>query len=185
VLWVAATSIDSLLAITLADKSIRRFCLITDSWVDLDAPGKDTQHFNSLCWLDNRLYVLAHKLGQGSSLLRSYDRNMKRSLVWTGGREAHNICPFDGQMLVLDSRGGRILGTRGLEISVCESNLYARGMVIQGSMAVVAVFRFGARDTRTEGDAILKLVDLAQGSVVKEILLEKAGNIQDIQLWNA
>ncbi len=62
-LWVCATSIDSLIVINLKAGFMRRFCLKTNSWVDLDAPGSDTQHFSSVHWYGSYLYVLAHKKG--------------------------------------------------------------------------------------------------------------------------
>ncbi|MDX2074083.1 MAG: hypothetical protein SFX19_06945 [Alphaproteobacteria bacterium] len=183
-LWVVATSIDSLLVINVDSGDMRRFCLLTDSWVAMDTPGADTQHFNSINWAGDQGYVVAHKFGRTSSFVRTYNRDMRRIALWNVGREAHNIRLFEGQMMLLDSRGGRIVGNQGLEISVCESHHYARGMIItEEGMAILSVFAFGTIDTRDHGDAMLRVFDLRSGERVKEIILPGAGNVQDIQLW--
>lgn len=181
-LWVVATSIDSLLAINTENHTTRRFCLLTDKWIPFDAPGSDTQHFNSITWYDDRFYIVAHRLGKGSSFVRTYDRAMHRTSVWQAGREAHNILEYGDQLVLLDSRGGRIVSNKGIDINVCEPHHYARGMVISPEgIAIVAVFEFGNRDTRNTGDAYLRAFDLRSGQKVQDIVLTGTGNIQDIK----
>jgi hypothetical protein len=184
-LWVAATSIDSLLSINTHTQQSDRFCLLTDEWIPYDAPGSDTQHFNSLSWRGDRLHVVAHMLSTTNSFVRTYDRGMRRQSEWHAGREAHCICDWQGEMLLLDSRGGAILGNRGLNIQVAESIHYTRGMAITpDGRAVVAAFAFGARATRHTGDAYLRVYDLGARRQIGEFRLTGTGNIQDIQLWN-
>ncbi len=183
-LWVMATSIDSLLCIDTGSGEIRRFCLLTDQWIARDAPGADTQHFNSIRWYADRCYVVAHKFGRSSALVRTYDRNMRRISLWQAGKESHGALEYNGQLLTLDSRGGNILGSGGLSVAVCEPHHYARGMVITGNhVAIVAVFDFGSQETRAIGDATLRAFDLRSGERITEVVLPGVGNIQDIQLW--
>ena len=208
-LWVAATSVDSLLAINTQERTARRFNLVSDTWEELDAPGSDTQHFSSVRWYGSRLYVLAHKFGVELSQLTIYDRGMQRLGQWSIGREAHSICEYNGQIFILDSRGGMILGNRGKSIPVGEAYFYnperkpatagaaildryqdaqrhySRGMAItpQG-FAVVATFDFGRIETRDSGDVYLRVFDVASGERKKEIVLKGVGNIQDIHLYD-
>lgn len=184
-LWVVATSIDSLLAIDTDDHTVHRFCLLTDQWVPLNAPGKDTHHFNSITWYEDRFYIVAHRFGQGSAFVRTYDRRMRRTSLWQAGIAAHNVMEYNGQLVLLDSQGGRIVGSQGLDIKVCEPEQYTRGMVISpDGIVIVAVFKFGNRDTRTSGNAYLRAFELASGKQIQEVLLPDTGNIQDMQWWD-
>jgi hypothetical protein len=183
-LWAVATSMDSLLSIDPGFSSIQRFCLLTDQWIPFDAPSSDTEHFNSISWRDDRLHVMAHRFSVQDSFVRTYDRQMKRLGEWLAGREAHCICEHEGEMLILDSRGGAILGDHGTHIQVCESLLYARGMAVTpDGRAVIAAFDFGARETRHTGDAYLRSYDLRTKRQMGEVRLAGTGNIQDIQVW--
>jgi hypothetical protein len=111
---------------------------------------------------------------------------MRRVSVWQAGWEAHNILEYDGQLMLLNSRGGRIVSNRGIDIKVCEPNHYTRGMVISpDGIATVAVFEFGSIDSRNKGDAFLRSFDLKSGRQTKETLLPGTGNIQDMQWWSA
>jgi len=208
-LWVVATSADSLFAINLEKQIARRFSPVLDRWQELDAPRNDTQHFSSLRWHGGNLYVLAHKFGVEPSCLTIYNRDMVRLGQWNIGREAHSICEYNGQIFILDSRGGAILGNRGVNIAVGgmpvnepelpghsagsallahymppEKPTYTRGMTItpQG-FAAVAIFDFGSIETRSTGDAYLRIFDVRKGERVKEVKLSGVGNIQDIQLY--
>ena len=208
-LWVVATSVDSLFAIDIDKQVVRRFCLISDTWKELSAPGSDTQHFSSLRWHGATLYVLAHKFGIEPSCLTIYNREMARLGQWSIGHEAHSICEHNGQIFILDSRGGAILGNRGFKLAtggmpdnspavshhsagsalianyvLTEKPTYTRGMTItpQG-FAAAAIFDFGKREKRATGDAYLRIFDIQKGERVKEIKLPGVGNIQDIQLY--
>ena len=201
-LWVCATSIDSLLAINLADKSMRRFCLVTNTWVALDAPGSDTQHFSSLRWHGSYLYVLAHKFGKENSCLMTYERGMAPRGVWRAGWEAHSICEHNGNMFILDSRAGAILGNNGLCLPLGDQSFYnaqrdasydmgevnkhyARGMAInERGIAVLSVFDFGNIETRSDGDATLHVFSVPDQEHIKAISLPGVGNIQDIQIYS-
>ena len=210
-LWVVATSVDSLFVINPEKQIVRRFCLVSDTWKDLSEPGSDTQHFSSIRWHGSRFYVLAHKFGVENSTITIYNRAMDRLGQWSVGREAHSICEYNGQIFILDSRGGAILGNRGVNIPVGgmfyanteeqagstgsalitqyngsqEKPSYTRGMTItpQG-FATVAVFDFGRMETRSTGDAYLRVFDVQKGTRVKELILKGVGNIQDIQLYD-
>lgn len=201
-LWVCATSIDSLLAIDLKDISIRRFCLITNSWVSLDSPGSDTQHFSSLCWNGSYLRVLSHKFGLEISALMTYDRGMSPRGIWRGGWESHSICEFNGYNYIIGSRDGAILGTNSMHLPIGDKSFYnaerdcsydkgeinkhyARGMCINNrGIAVTSVFDFGNPDTRSAGAANLHIFNIPDLEKIKEINISDVGNIQDIQIYS-
>lgn len=191
-LWVCATSIDSLLAINLKDKSARRFCLITNKWVALDAPGSDTQHFSSLRWHGSYLYVLAHKFGREKSTMHTFNRAMEPLGIWQAGLEAHSICEFNGHNYIVDSRGGAILGNNGICLPVNDPELYgqsnkryARGMCINDrGGAVVAEFDFGHLSTRAYGDAHFHMFNVGDHDHVSATHIKGVGNIQDIQIFS-
>ena len=202
-LWVCATSIDSLLSINLKAGFMRRFSLVENSWVDINAPGSDTQHFSSLHWYGSNLYVLAHKFGMENSVLWTYDRSMFPQGRWVAGWEAHSICRFNGQIFILDSVGGRMLGTNGYCVPLGDVSLfnakrdenydkgmtshrkYARGMAMNNrGIGVISVFDFGNSETRTNGDALIKVYNVPDKEFVRELRLTNVGNIQDIQIYH-
>ena len=199
-LWVCATSIDSLLTINVKQGFMRRFCLVKNQWVDIDAPGTDSQHFSSVHWYGSHLYVLAHKFGIENSKLSTYDRAMTLIGTWSAGWESHSICRFNDQVFIADSRGGRILGTTGFGMGLGSNynasrdkdyengvikNKYARGMAINDrGIGVTAVFDFGKNETRTTGNSILQVFSVQDKELGVEILLENVGNIQDIQIYS-
>ena len=180
-LWAVATSIDALLAIDPQTHAVERFCLRTDQWVPLDEPAMDTLHANSILISGETMYVMARKFGQTSSVY-SYNPDMERVSEWEIGKESHSLCEFNGELYLLDSRGGRILGSDMTRIQICDQKFYARGMAITPEgVAVVAVFTFGGRETRQNGDALIYVYDIKSGKKLQEITLPDVGNIQDIQ----
>ena len=201
-LWVCATSIDSLLSINLKGGFIRRFCLVTNKWISLDAPGSDTQHFSSIRWVGSYLYVLAHKFGKENSCLSTFDRALTPLGKWQAGWESHSICSFNGQTFILDSVGGRILGTNGFGLPLGDVSMfnakrnenydkghthskYARGMAInKRGVGVISVFDFGNASTRSTGNATLGIFNVPDKELLKEIKLENVGNIQDVQIYD-
>ncbi len=107
---------------------------------------------------------------------------MERVSEWEIGKESHSLCEYDGELYLLDSRGGRILGSNMTRIQVCDQKFYARGMAISPEgIAVIAVFTFGPRETRQNGDALLCCFDIKSGKKLQEVTLPDVGNIQDIQ----
>lgn len=199
-LWVCATSIDSLLAINLKRGLIRRFCLISNKWVAIDATGQDTQHFSSVHWYGSSLYILAHKFGKENSCLLTFDRSMVLTNRWTSGWEAHSICKFNGNIFIVDSYGGKILATNGYCMLLGDQyngnrnenynnggveNKYARGMAIgKFGIAVTSMFDFGNASTRTTGDATLISFNVPDRYVVNRVVVKNVGNIQDIQIYS-
>ncbi len=199
-LWICATSIDSLLTINLKGGFARRFCLVENAWVSLDKPAKDTQHFSSVHWTGSYLYVLAHKLGQQNSCLLTFDRSMNPIGRWSAGWEAHSICRFNGTTFIIDSRGGRVLGTNGYGLSL-EGNYnairdddydgghveskYARGMTINSrGTGITSVFDFGNHSTRLTGDVSFSVFNIPDNNFIKEFKITGTGNIQDIQIYS-
>ena len=198
-LWVCATSLDSLLSINLAGGFIRRFCLKTNKWVELDEPGSDTEHFSSVHWYGSTLYVLAHKKGLENSCLLTYDRAMNLMGAWRAGWEGHSICYFNQHIYIVDSKGGRILGTNGTGIPLGDgfdgvrnenyfqgevSYKYARGMAInERGVAVTCAFDFGNDITRSNGDAVLMNYNISDRQLLWQTTVKGVGNVQDIQIY--
>ena len=201
-LWVCATSIDSLLAINIKQATVRRFSLTTNQWVGIQEPGSDTQHFSSVHWYGSYLYVLAHKFGKENSCLNIYDRAMIPVGRWSAGWEAHSICRFNDQVFIVDSRGGRVLGTNGVGMSLGSAemfnsvrnqnydngeisiNKYARGMCLNDcGIGVTAIFDFGNASTRTNGSVNFLYFSIPDREIIRQFCVHNLGNIQDIQIY--
>lgn len=153
----------------------------------------DRYHFNSLYFLKDRLFVLAHNWGYGSFALEldypglvEFLRRPRVVHTHTGlGNQAHDIYVEANRLHVLDSGNGRLL-IAGKDSSTSntkdQKQSFARGLAVNASHFFIGHGSFAKREERVTGPTQISVLDRQTLEVLSVVDVGSFGNPCDLLL---
>jgi hypothetical protein len=149
----------------------------------------DAYHFNSLDFVGDRLFVLAHNWGYGSFVLELADVLVRPRVcgVRTGlGTQAHDVFADGDQLYVLDSGGGRLIRSdgRGTPIELAGGLGFARGLAANRDFFFIGHGTVGRREDRITSPTYLTVLDRRTFAVVSTVEVGPFGNPCDLLLMS-
>ena len=142
----------------------------------------DENHFNSLLWADQWLFVAAHNFGPTSFILRLDAASLHLDhTIESAGHSIHGLAWDSGELMWISTMTGDIRSDRGYSVPLSRAG-YARGFAVTREYFVVAFSEFLRRGRRHTGDSWVQLINRTSGVAVEEFHLEGTGSINDLRL---
>lgn len=154
-------------------------------------PG-DGYHFNSLDFVGDRLFVLAHNWGHGSFALElgypgatAFLRTPRVRAVHTGlGTQAHDVFADEGRLFVLDSGAGRLVVSGGGRAGPPGGLGFARGLAVNHDFIFIGHGTVGRREDRVTSPTHITVLDRRTSAVVAAVDVGPFGNPCDLLLMS-
>lgn len=152
-------------------------------WYPLGEPTEepyDRNHFNSLMFEKDRLWVLAHN--KGPSTLLAFDLNTLMPVEQVElGNQAHNIWREHNELFVCSSGESKIVGIEGFEL---ETGGFPRGIVHHNGNRYIGISELSERKDRDFTTGVI-LVYNENWEFEKKIELPGEGLVLDLMPYQA
>ncbi len=135
----------------------------------------NVNHFNSLMFDQNHIWILAHNRGASELLAFSLETRSLAQRVMLGYC-GHNIWQEDDQLFTCSSAEGKLLGERGF---LLETPGFPRGVTFDGNSRCVGISALAERNERDFTTGKLMIFDMGW-KLQKEIDLPGEGLILDM-----
>lgn len=169
-LWITCSS-DNMVVIY--DFNVWKKWYPSDS---IEARGKDVNHFNSLFYDGQSLYILAHNLGESEIWHFSYPGLKIRNKIKIGC-QGHNIWKRGGELFTCDSQNGVVVSAEGRQV---ELGKFPRGVVVTEKWTVVGTSDIAERSLRNKVSSKVIVFD-SLWNKMSELSIDGHGQLLDIR----
>ena len=131
----------------MADTELDRFFVVNANTLkhkmqfnpDKDKPAPGHRHWNSVAFYGDEVWLMAHSWNQPTSMTFVYSwPGLARKEIVPGGKAAHNVFKFDGEMTICDSANYRLLQPRSNKtLFQGNSYLFLRGAALSKDTLVI------------------------------------------------
>jgi len=131
-LWITASKRNT---VVIVDPTREK---VLEEWRPVGNWGDDYNHFNSIWFYNDRIYVVAHN--KGASQLYVFLDTPERPLesIRDMGMGSHNVCRSGTEVIVLSSGDGYAISNGGKVHNLYRNN-YPRGVALGDSFSVVGL----------------------------------------------
>jgi hypothetical protein len=158
-------------------------------WDRLGAQNKIGQHFNSITFYGDRLYVLAHNLDRMSFILEvswpelQVVRQINTTALW-----AHNIwLRGTDEIIVCNSKQGTLLEVKSNSTlwSADNDRVITRGLACAEDRVFVGISKLSGRSERHTSDGGIAILDAKTFQQIDYISLPHSGAVHELRVLDA
>ncbi len=143
---------------------------------NMDTRGKDVNHFNSLFYDGQDLYVLAHNFGDSEIWHFSYPALKLLNKIRIGS-QGHNIWKQDEELFTCDSQNGDVRSTGGCQVTL---GGFPRGVVRNEERIFIGTSDIAERSMRSQVASRILIFDNLWNQRA-EFLIEGHGQLLDLR----
>ena len=184
IIWVVSTNTNCIHRIHLNGKK-DYFLPLEGIYNKLPSELEDTNHYNSILIIDDKLYISAHNRYEPSYILVYHYPSLRLIHRIEGiGRKIHNILVIKDEIFTLDSGGTQsLISNKGFSLKLGNPDQFLRGMACSEDYIFAGCFPWSEdRKIRTGGDSEIVIIDRKSMEISERITVKDVGNINEIRL---